>query len=193
MLDQTGRFAVRKVTYSEAELRAIQDRVTADWRASWLTGIPAAMQGVGVETMENIVVVEVSSANSNAPTIIEDHYDLGDRLRVESDGTGAALVPWGRVTGVVKRPDGSTLADDASKLMLDWGDSQDGVGHCGGGDVGFGVDERGRFDVPCQVGRRTILVKRSVAEGEWTTIGRGVTTVREGATSKLDIRLIEDP
>jgi hypothetical protein len=192
-IGEIAPFAVRQVNYSEAELRAIQDRVTADWRASWVATIPAVIQGVGVETIENVVVVEISSANPNAAAIIESHYDLGNRLRVESDGTGAALAPWGRITGVVTRADGTSLGESAEDLILDWGDTRDDIGSCGGGDIGYGVDGRGRFDVPCQIGRRTIFVKRFIADGEWLTIGQGVTRVREGLTSKLWIRLTEDP
>jgi hypothetical protein len=60
--------------------------------------------------------------------------------------------------------------------------------------MGFGVDRRGRFELPCQVGRRTILVQVPAAgDGEWRTIGKGRVTVKEGKTVRLEIKLTERP
>jgi hypothetical protein len=98
-IEDGSLLAVRKVKYSEAELRDLQDRISADWRARWIADIPAAMEHVGVDISSNIVEVGISSANPDAPGIIEAHYGAGDRLRVESDGTGQALIPWGSRSG----------------------------------------------------------------------------------------------
>ena len=185
-------FAVRMVRYTEKELRAIQDRVSADWRADWIARIPARVEGVGVETIENYVSVEISSANPNAEAVIEAHYGLGDRLRVQSDGTGVALVRWGTIKGTVLRPDGSRFRPRFG-AELSWGAPGDALGSCGGGDVGFAVTQRGTFKIPCQVGRRTIFVLLATPSDTWRTVGQGTAVVRDGKTTTMTITLTEDP
>ena len=176
-----ARVAFAQVRYPEAELRALQDEVSADFRADWVTAIPAAFQSVGVDIQASYVTIDVSSAHPDAVAIIEAHYDLGDRLHVESDGTGYALLPAGTVTGRV-----IGLEDvDAGSLSLRW-ESQDS-GRCGGGDMGYGVDQRGRFELPCQIGTWTIIV---VTDGNPAReLGRGTVKVVADQTVTLDIHV----
>jgi hypothetical protein len=126
--------------------------------------------------------VRVSSANPDAVAIIESHYGLGDRLRVESDGTGA-LIPWGTVTGRV-----TGIRDlDAWHLSLNW--TSPDLGECGGGDMGFGVNDRGRYELPCQIGTWTIIVVAVGADDSVRELGRGTVEVVAGKTVTLDIHL----
>jgi hypothetical protein len=78
-------------------------------------------------------------------------------IRVESDGTGAYLLPGGTVSGRVLLADGRPPG--VNDLMLDSGAPDDPPGWCGGGDIGYGVGENGTFELPCKTGRRTILVR----------------------------------
>jgi hypothetical protein len=186
-----SRFAVREVNYSEAELRALQDVVAADWREDWVEEIPARFQGVGVHLTENVLLIEVSSANPNAVAIIEAHYDLGDRLRVTSDGSGAALLPGGTVRGKVAGPDGERL-ESYESLALQW--HSDDPGDCGGGDIGYGVGDDGTFELPCKIGTRTILVMGPSSDGDsWIEYGRASVRVEEDQTTKVTIRLTAMP
>lgn len=145
----------RQVRWSEAELRRWQDRIAADM--AWFATIPAAPQGVGADIIANVVTIDVSSANPNAAAIIVGHYGApAGMIRVESDGTGAALLPWGTVKGRVVTRDGKPPGNRASLGVFDalGGDP----GHCGGGDIGFGVMPDGTFEYPCQVGDRIIEI-----------------------------------
>ena len=155
--------------------------MSADWRAAWVADIPAAFESVGVDIKASQVYVRVSSANPDAVAIIESHYDLGDRLRVESDGTGRALIPYGTVTGRV-----TGIADlDAWDLSLAW--EGPNIGDCGGGDMGYGVNDRGRYELPCQVGTWTIKLMAIGAEDVLREVGRGTVKVVAGETVTLDI------
>ena len=180
----------RQVRYSEAELRELQDRIGPGW--DWIRSIPAAPLSLGVDIEESVLVMEVSSADPDAPAIIRDHYRLGDKLVVVSDGTGAHLIPYGKVLGTVIGPDGRRIQGHHD-LMVDAVSA--GPGWCGGGDIGYGVREDGTFEYPCQVGIRTIQIKKlkDDADGEWTVIGEAtVQLVGTGAVT-VTIRLTETP
>lgn len=185
-----GRLVLhRLVRYGYADLQAITERIKAD--QGWMKAIPARMWGLGVHERENIIVLEVSSAEPTAVQQIEDHYHLGDQLRVVSDGTGAMLIPAGWVKGRVIPP-GSKRIDEDAHLMLDSTSSD--PGHCGGGDIGFGIAHDGTFEYPCQAGTRTILVLKSGGEdGDWYPIGSATVKVRAGKTVKVTIHLTEAP
>lgn len=144
----------RQVRWSEAELRQWQDRISADW--DWFAAIPAAPQGVGVDITANVVSVEISSAKPTAAEMILAHYRAPPgMIRVDSDGTGAALLPWGTVKGLVVTVDGK--APGNNNLLIQEG-SGGPPGSCGGGDIGFGVQANGKFEYPCQAGVRIIQV-----------------------------------
>ena len=176
-----ARVAFGQVRHAEADLRRLQDLITQDWRAEWVADIPASFERVGVDIEASQVVVGVSSANPDAVAIIEAHYDLGDRLRAESDGTGRALIPYGTVTGRVT----GMAKLNSWELRLEW-EGQD-VGDCGGGDMGYGVTDRGRYELPCQEGTWTIKVMAVGAEDVLREIGRGTVKVVAGKTVTLDI------
>jgi hypothetical protein len=59
--------------------------------------------------------------------------------------------------------------------------------------MGYGIDPRGTFTLPCQIGHRTVYVQLVTRDDTWRTIGSGTTTVRTGKTSRITIRLTEDP
>lgn len=182
-----GFVILRQVRWSEAHLRAIQERITAD--LDWIREIPAAFAGVGVHIVANSVYMEVSSAEPRAVELIVAHYGLGEEVVVTSDGTGAMLIPGGTVKGRVVRPDGTRLGEN--DLLLDVEHTT--PGGCGGGDMGFGIGNDGTFEYPCQAGLRTIVVLKNIAEGEWKTIGRGTVKVLAHKTVKLTIKLTENP
>jgi hypothetical protein len=194
-LGETWLFATRQVKYSKRELDAIKERITEDMGAAWALEIPADITGVGTHISENVVRIVVSSSVPDVAEIIGARYGLGDRIRVESDGTGVTLIPWGSVSGMVTLPGGKRYkAPPSTPVMLSSGAPGDSLGTCNGSDMGYGVGLDGRFEYPCQVGRRTILIQVPTDEdGEWRTIGHGTVVVKEGKTARLEIELDERP
>jgi hypothetical protein len=189
-LDPENRVAFRRVRYSEAFLRGIQDRISGDW--DWLISVPAAPLGVGVDILENVVSMQVSSADPQAEAMIREHYGLGEEIRIESDGTGAHLLPYGKVVGVVLGPDGKPIKVD-KEFMLDYVSTDPGV--CGGGDIGYGVREDGTFEYPCQIGTRTIQLKqlKGANDSEWVVIGEATVRLIGSGAVRVIIRLSEEP
>jgi hypothetical protein len=178
-----ARVAFGQVKYAERDLRKLQDEITKDWRAAWLKAIPAEMQGVGVDIHASRVSVEVSSANPDAVAIIEAHFGLGDRIHVTSDGTGAALLPYGTVKGRVD----PIAPFKPWTLSLRW--TNHDPGDCGGGDMGFGVDDAGRFELPCRVGTRTIIVTGQGEGDEVVDLGQVTVEVKANETAHVTIHL----
>lgn len=178
-----------QVRWSEAELRRWQDRISADW--NWMATIPAAPRGVGADIMANVVTVDVSSANPNAAAIIVGHYGApAGMIRVQSDGTGAALLPWGTVKGRVLLADGRRPGPN--DLMVSYGSENDPPGSCGGGDVGYGVPADGAFEYPCQIGRRTIQIQDWIPDGDpHPVVASAVVEVEANGVVTVEIRLPE--
>jgi hypothetical protein len=181
-----ARFAVRLVTYTERYLRGLQDRVVAD--RDWMASIPAVLQTAGVDVIRNVTTVSVSSANPKAPDLVEAHYGFGTALEVDSDGTGAVLIPWGKVEGRVHTSAGDPPADNAYNLV--WHST--GPGACGIGEVGYGLTADGAFSLPCQQGTWTIEVTVPGDDG-WRSIGEGTVVVEADRTSRLDIVVTTEP
>lgn len=161
----------RQVRWSEAELREWQDRIFRD--SDWFATIPAAARGFGARVSENVVTVEISSANPNAAAIIVAHYDApAGMIRVESDGTGEALLPWGTVKGRVVTRDGKAPGENQLSVAQGPGGAP---GACGAGDIGFGVLPNGNFEYRCQVGPRIIEIQDLPAPAP--ALGRGLVVV----------------
>lgn len=176
----------RQVRWSEGELRGWQDRIGAD--IDWLADVPAAIQGIGVDVEANVVDVSVSSAVPDAAELIVGHYGApAGMIRVDSDGTGAVLLPGGTVVGRVLLADGRPPGPN--DLMLDSGSPNDPPGWCGGGDIGYGVVEDGNITFPCKAGRRTILVKDWTADGEHPVVASLVVDVPANDEVEVEIRL----
>lgn len=181
---------VRQVRYTYAELDTLMEWVFAD--IDWMEAIPARMQGLGVDVIKNVIEMEVSSAEPTASRQITDRYGLGDRLVVTSDGTGAALLPSGNVHGTVRTKSGKVPGRNAD-LQVDFVYQESVPGHCGGGDIGYGVRDNGTFDYGCQAGRRIIVIYGTNASGDRVELGRATVNVVAGKTVNVKIRLTRNP
>lgn len=177
---------VRQVRYSEAELRTLQDRVFAD--RDWMEVIPAHMTGIGVGILENSVHMDVSSAEPTAVQQIVDHYDLGDKLVVTSDGTGVVFIASGSVKGKIRTADGR-IPKNVDELNLGYEYDPAIPGYCGSGDVGYGIKSDGTFEYPCKAGVRTITVTGHKANGGNIELGRATVTVVADKIVRVTIRL----
>lgn len=102
-----GAVAVRQVRWTEAELRDLQDRLFLD-RAFFDT-LPARMSTSGVDVIDNVAELTISSAVPDAAQRIIAHFGAEGRLRVISDGTGILLQPTGRILGRIIAPAGTDL------------------------------------------------------------------------------------
>jgi hypothetical protein len=96
--------AVRQVRWTEAELRDIQERISAD--QAFLDSLPARMTTSSVDIIENVAELNISSALPDAAQRIVTHFGAEGRLRVISDGTGILLQPQGRILGHIIAPPG---------------------------------------------------------------------------------------
>jgi hypothetical protein len=99
--------AVRQVRWTEAELRDIQDRVSAD--QAFLDSLPARMTTSSVDIIGNVAELTISSAVPDAAERIVAHFGAEGRLRVISDGTGILLQPQGRILGHIVAPAGTDM------------------------------------------------------------------------------------
>jgi len=106
-LGKAGPLVVQQVTYTETGSTRAAIPHLADW--DWLKSLDAAATGVGVDTIKNCTVLEISSTNPDAPALILAHYGQPTgKLRVESDGTGIYLMPRGWVDVSVKVAKGAS-------------------------------------------------------------------------------------
>ena len=181
---------VRQVRYSYAELDALRDTIEADF--DWMEVIPARMQSLGVGIIENAIDLDVSSAEPTAVQQIADHYGLGDKLVVTSDGTGYVFIPWGTVQGKIRTTAGK-IPGSLGDLSIS--DEYDPAipGGCGGGDIGYGFRDDGTFEYPCQAGVRKLVVTGHDAKGRNVVVGRATVTVVSGKTVTVTIHLTRSP
>jgi hypothetical protein len=183
--------ATRQVRWTEAELRDAQRLVSRD--DDWYGALEAEGEGWGVDTSENVVTIEISSANPDAPRLIAERlarrHDLPvEMFRVESDGTGIKLLPFGRVVGVVVTADG----DEPGRNDL-WMDGEpEHVGYCPNEPFPNQVARDGTFEMSCTVGvwriQATLWDQRhesSAVVGESSHL----VEVREGETVRVRVRL----
>jgi hypothetical protein len=177
--------AVRLVRYTQIELEAFRDRVETD--LDWMERIPARMQSLGIGIVENVVTMDVSSAEPTAIRQIEEHYGLGDQLVVTSDGTGAVFLPWGTVKVTLRTADGK-IPRAPGDLNIDYDYDPAVPGHCGDG-VGYGIADNGTVRFPCQAGARALVITGLNAKGGNVEVGRKTVTVVAGKTVSITIRV----
>ena len=187
LLPPGADFTVRQVSHTERELEALSERVAATW--GWFARVDAKAIGLGVDVRSSIVELEISSANPDARRRILEHYGVtADILVITSDGTGIALLPQSWVEGVVVTAGG----EPPGEQDLDVEGRMEGVGRCGGGDIGYGVAPDGRFRIPCTPGDWTIEIRAHDGMGHSWVVGRGKVTVRPDRAATVRIVLYPD-
>jgi hypothetical protein len=191
-LSPLARLAFLSCRFSQRELDALMERLNADDR-SWMAAIPAKATSWGRNDTEDLIELHISSTTPDAAAVVLNHYVtvLGlpeGILRVESDGNGAALRPWGFVRVTVIGPNGRVVGPNS--LGLDWQGDLPTL-YCGVGDKGYGISWDGTpSELPCQAGRWTIYVGTA---GRESAVGHGEVTVIGGKTATLTIRVSSVP
>jgi hypothetical protein len=181
-LDPRFGAAFRQVRYTEAELNELQERIGTNWE--WMLDIPAKMTSSAVDIAGNRIELYISSAIPGASAAVLTHYDAPPgMLLVQSDGTGEALIPWGRVR-IVVTINGQPVGEN--DFGVDWQSNE--RTYCGIGDMGFGVGVDGRLELPCQAGRWTIRITRGVGD-ETKVIGQADVIVPPDGVVDLEIQV----
>lgn len=153
-LNPRFRAEFRPARFTEAELNDLQERIGTEWE--WMLAIPAKMTSSAVNIISNRIDLYISSAIPGASAAVLDHYGAPPgMLLVQSDGTGTALIPWGKVR-ILVTVGGQPVGEN--DFGVDW-QSEERT-YCGIGDMGFGVGFDGRLELPCQAGRWTIRITR---------------------------------
>lgn len=172
--------AVRQVRWTEAELRDLQDRIVAD--DAFLASLPARMKTTGVDVIDNIAELTISSAVPDAAERIFAHFDADDRLRVISDGTGILLQPTGRIFGRILAPPGT----DMSRLSPQYEADVD----IGGRDLlGIGVAPDGTFVIDRLPPATYTVSILEMGDAGNAQVGSATVVVPPGAAVPLEIRL----
>ena len=180
LIGRDGQVVARQVRWTEAELRDIQDRVTAD--QAFLASLPARMTTASVDIIGNIAELTISSPVPDAGQRIVDHFGAAGKLRVISDGTGILLLPTGRILGHIVAPAGTdmTMLSPQYEADVDIGPRDA---------MGIGVAENGIFIIdhlPPTTYTVTIL---ELAENGNAVVGSARVLVPPGAAVPLEIWL----
>jgi hypothetical protein len=88
------RVVVRGARTTLADLEALQQRITDE--RDVIRAMGGIVQSVGTMIMDNLVDLEISSADPGLPHRLAERYGA-DRVQVNSDGIGVAFKPLGRV------------------------------------------------------------------------------------------------
>jgi len=75
----------------------------------WFATVPAVLLAAGVDVPTNRTYIRISSPNRDAERLIAEHFGWQGKVMVESDGTGAALLPRGSLVVVARGPSGAPV------------------------------------------------------------------------------------
>lgn len=175
-----ARIAIRQVRWTEAELRDIQDRISAE--QAFFASLPAQMSTSGVDVIENIAEVTISSAVPDAGQRIVERFRAEGKLRVISDGTGILLQPTGRILGHILASAGTdmTVLSPQYEADVDIGPRDA---------IGIPVAQNGTFVIdrlPPATYTVTIL---ELAENANKVVGSATVVLPPGAAVPVEIRL----
>jgi hypothetical protein len=182
-----GPVVVRQIRFSEPELTAQQDRISAD--VDWFDTIDAKLTSVGLDTIGNRIEVTISSRNARAPGLIAAHFQVPPgMLNVHSDGTGAAFIPIVTIRGTVVTADGRTPGNNEYMVLA----RGPGPGACAGDvdEMGHGVNPDGTFEILCAAGSWTIVIQdASAGPPDGVDLGHAHVVVPPGGVVEMVITL----
>jgi hypothetical protein len=180
LLGPDTAMTVRQVRWTEAELRDLQDRISAD--QAFFASLPARMSTASIDVIENIAEVTISSAVPDAGQRIVEHFGAEGRLRVISDGTGLLLEPTGRILGHITALAGTDMTQLSPQYEADVDiGPRDAIGIPVAHDGTFVLDR-----LPPATYTVTIL---ELADNGNTVVGTATVVLPPGAAVPVEIRL----
>jgi hypothetical protein len=115
---------VRVVKWSDEYLRAQSDRIKGT--DAWFATIPARLEAFGTDTAADQIYVRISSAADDAGAKIRAHFGWDAAIvRIESDGTGALMLPTGALSVVVTGAAGVPISGLQCRAVADMPGSYD--------------------------------------------------------------------
>jgi len=175
---------VRGVEWTDAELQAVFGRIRDDvHQRKWLLAHDIYPLGVGVDTRANQVSVDVSSARTDLDKLLEARYDAVGMLTINSDGTGARLMPTGTLAGRVLDASGDPVAGVSIDL------TSDVAGAGSHSETGSQTtDAEGRFEIPGVTAvTYDVLVYTFDEPDTKRVLGHAPATVRPDRTTTITI------
>jgi hypothetical protein len=164
-MNPLARWDVRLARWTLKELEASRARV--DREREWLRTIGAWWAGSGISRRDNAVLLDISSANPLASTVVLEHLGDPPWLRVRSDAIGRWEGPRGTLVAIAVRPNGEPAAH------LDCMAIPDVPSALQSGDVAFGTNDQGVCRIE-GVGATGYLVELGHRENDrWQVLGRG--------------------
>jgi hypothetical protein len=171
---------IRLVRWSVAELQGFANQVTAE--QGWFETLPAVVIGYGPDVTLDRLKIDLSSADPDVARKIESHFGwTDDVVSVSSDGTGALLLPTGRLVIHVLAHDGHPLA---------------GLGCVATPDISGAYDPRpvplprtdaqGVCDLVLPASGYSLRFE--IGEGPPRLVAQGRATVVAGATTEVTVR-----
>jgi len=104
----TAPLEILEVERSLQELKTEAARL--DPYDPWLATVPAVLESAGVDEQTNSVLARISSVNPDARRLFEEHFGWQGFFMLESDGTGALLLPRGSLVVRVVDTSGRPMA-----------------------------------------------------------------------------------
>jgi hypothetical protein len=110
---------VREVERSLRELQRLAATLDDPIQKEWFATIPARLLGYGPDERSNRVYLRISTANPNAGPLIEAHFGWHGLVELDSDGTGAHLLPEGQLVVRVVNSRGAPVVGVTCEALPD--------------------------------------------------------------------------
>jgi hypothetical protein len=163
ILGDAARFEVRQARWSLQQLEEFRSLIDAD--TGWLATIRAWYAGSGIDITNNVVLLDISSANANAPQLVARHFNNDPRLRIRSDGIGRWEGPVGSLVVVAVTSAGAPAAN------LDCVPMPDQAAAYRGDETAYTTGNTGICRFPA-VGATGYVVELRRMDGDaWKTVG----------------------
>jgi hypothetical protein len=128
---------VKSARWSLEELNDLATKIADD---QWLHA-NYHLLSAGADPEHNTVAIEVSSADVAAPAAIAQHFALGAELTIKIDGTGAASLPKGTISGRAVDAEGKPAAGLDIEIVPD-------IPGIDTGEIARQTGDDGSFEIP---------------------------------------------
>lgn len=112
-----AKFEVTSAAFSLEYLQSEAARIRGT--DDWFMSIPAYLESYGVDVAANRILIGISSVEPAAQELIERHFGWSGLTKVESDGTGAQLLPFGTVRVEARDSKGAPVTGLSCRAVSD--------------------------------------------------------------------------